>query len=315
MNVRLTEMEQPMNLQQMKYVIYIAQYHSISKAARKLFVTQPNLSNAVKELEKELGIQIFERKKNGVSLTKEGTEFVNGIQPIVQQVGMLEQHYKNKSDGEIKYSLNVACQHSNFAGEALCRLLEGLGESPYKVQLLEVKTKEILEYLDHGLCDIGILLRNQNNKVLEWELEKRKLEFHLLAQLTPHVFVQDNHPLAEKTLITEEDLRPYPYIKYDQGIDSNRFFSEDLIENNTAEKIITVNDKMTDMNFSRQLNGYTLGSGLRVGRFASQSGRSIPYQSDEMIELGWIISREKKQSALCKNFINILEDMTKKNKI
>lgn len=302
-----------MNLQQMKYVIYIAQYHSISKAARKLFVTQPNLSNAVKELEKELEIQIFERKKSGVSLTKEGAEFIAGIQPIVQQVELLEDLYKKKN--EARYTLNVACQHSNFAGEAMCRLLEQLEENTYYVKLLEMKTREILDYVEHGLCDIGILLRNQNNRVLEWELEKRKLEFHLLNQLTPHVFLQDNHPLADRELITDEDLKPYPYIRYDQGMDSNRFFSEDLIENNSAEKVITVTDKMTDMCFARQLKGYTLGSGIRTRRFSSSGGKVIPYLSDEVIELGWIISREKKQSDLCKSFISIMEDMTRKPEI
>ncbi len=302
-----------MNLQQMKYVIYIAQYHSISKAARKLFVTQPNLSNAVKELEKELDIQIFERKKSGVSLTKAGAEFVASINPIVEQVELLEENYKKKN--EVKYRLNVACQHSNFAGESMCRLLEQLEESTYQVKLLEMKTREILECVEHGLCDIGVLLRIQNNKVLEWELEKRKLEFHLLDRLTPHVFLQDNHPLADRELITEEDLKPYPYIRYDQGLDNNRFFSEDLIENNSAERVITITDKMTNMSFARQLNAYTLGSGIRARRFSSSSGRAIPYASDEVIELGWIISREKKQNDLCKSFVTIMEDMIKNQQI
>ena len=294
-----------MNLQQMKYVVYTAQYYSISKAARALFVTQPNLSSAIKDLENELGIQIFDRNKKGVSLTKAGAELVSHIQPILKQIEQIEENYKKKEEAD--YTLSIACQHSNFGGEGLLKLLQELDEdASYDVQFLELRTKELLEYVQHGICDMGILLRNRDNKVLEWEIEKRDLEFHLLKTLKPHVFLQNTHPLAGSKLISEEDLKPYPYVKYSQGLDSNRFFSEDLIENDSAKKVITVTDKMSDMLFSRNLNAYTLGTGMRTEHFSSRNGVSIPYDSTEKIEIGWIALKGMERSQLCEKYIKMI---------
>ena len=146
----------------MKYVIYTAKYNSFSKAAKELFVTQPNISNAIKELEQELKIQIFERGKSGVSLTKEGVVFLNQISPVVEQMGLIEDFYAKENEAD--NMLSVASQHCTLFSETMAQLLldHTFGDS-YKIHILEAKTKEVLEYVQSGMCEIGILLKNRDN--------------------------------------------------------------------------------------------------------------------------------------------------------
>lgn len=295
-----------MNLQQMRYVLCTAQHYSISKAARALYITQPNLSNAIKELEKELGIRLFERNKNGVSLTSEGAEFINSIQPIVKQIDLMEEKYKMKEKYE--HRLCIASQHSSVGGEALCMLLEELGDDSFQVDFLEVRTRKVLEYVQHGICELGLLLKTSNNKVLEWEFEKRRLDYLSLKYLKPHVFLHESHPLANREMISEEDLIPYPYVRYSQGMDSNRFFSEDIIENTRAQKVINVTDKMSNRYFNRNLKAYTLGSGILSDTFGPKTGVAIPYNSKEVIEFGVVVSKDRTPSALANRYIEILKE-------
>ena len=302
-----------MNLQQMKYVICTAECGSISNAARKLFVTQPSLSNAIKELELELNILIFDRKNSGVSLTQDGIIFIEQIRSILEQLQIIDAYYKTSKESEHIFS--IACQHSSFVAEATAKFIKEFENDPYQIQVLEVKTREVLDYLQLGVCDIGILLKNRNNKVLEWEMEQKKLEFHHLASLKPHVFLHKSHPLAKKEIISQNDLRPYPYTKYFQGADSMRFFSEELIENPMQEKIIIITDKQTDMNYAKYLHSYTLGSGMRSTLFFHPDYLAIPYASDEIIDLGWVISKDKVQNAMMLQYIDVITKMVEESGI
>ena len=295
-----------MNLQQMKYVIYTAKYNSFSKAAKELFVTQPNISNAIKELEQELKIQIFERSKSGVSLTKEGVVFLNQISPVVEQMGLIEDFYAKENEAD--NMLSVASQHCTLFSETMAQLLldHTFGDS-YKIHILEAKTKEVLEYVQSGMCEIGILLKNRDNRVLSWELEQRNLEFRLLQERHPHVYLRREHPLANKEIITKEDLVPYPYIKYYQGKNSMQFFSEEVVEDHESDKTIYVTDSMTVAQLANRMDAYTMGSGYR--RTGSDKGvlKAVPYDSSEVVELGLVISRGRNLSALCNKYLEIVE--------
>lgn len=227
-----------MTLQQMRYVITTAECYSITSAAEKFQLSQPNLSNAIKDLEQELGIQIFERKKSGVSLTPDGAELVRSIQPILNQVQRLEDTYKQPSSHRISFS--VATQHISIVTEVMIAFMKEQDPhfNEYNFQYLQLRTKEILDYVASEFCEIGVLLKNRENRVLDWEMEQQELDFHLLATMRPKVYVPKQHPLAGRTKVSMEDLAPYVYSHYFQGIDSSRdrFFSEELVENTVAKK-------------------------------------------------------------------------------
>lgn len=302
-----------MNLQQMKYVIYTAKYNSFSKAAKELFVTQPNISNAIKDLEQELKIQIFERSKSGVSLTKEGVVLLNQITPVVEQMGLIEDFYAKENEAD--NMLSVASQHCTLSSETMAQLImdHTFGDN-YKVHILEAKTKEVLEYVQSGMCEIGILLKNRDNKVLSWELEQRNLEFRLLQERHPHVYLHNKHPLADKEIITKEDLTPYPYIKYYQGKNSMQFFSEEVVEDHESDKTIYVTDSMTVAQLANRMDAYTMGSGYC--RTGNETGvlKAIPYDSSEIVELGLVTSKDRKLSALCCKYLEIVEQYIAQNR-
>lgn len=304
-----------MNLQQMKYVLYTARYNSFSRAAKELFVTQPNISNAVKELEQELKIQIFERKKNGVSLTREGALLVGQIAPVMEQMGFIQEFYAQGQGNE--NILSIACQHCMAAVKAIAELLCGLHTDRYTVRFLEVKTKEVLRYVHSGMAELGVLLKNPENKVLAGELEQYGLEFTLLQERRPFVYLSSRHPLAERKMITAEDLRPYPYIKYDQGKSSMQFYSEEVVEPYEADKTIAVTDNMTLFMMTQTVDGYTIGSGYRnqcragKGRLGEWEVVVIPYDTEETIELGLVTSRGRDLSRLGRQYAAALRKAVK----
>ena len=303
-----------MNLQQMKYVIYAAKYHSISKAAKELYMTQPNVSSAIKELEKELNVQIFERAKGGVSLTGEGVIFMQQIAPIMEQLGVLEDYYKK--DSRVNEIFSVASQHCMVVSEAMDILLkEHISSEKYRLEILEVKTREVLSQVQSGASELGVLLKNKENKVLSGEIESNNLEFTLLQERKPIVYLGKHHPLAQKTLITKEDLENYPYVKYDQGKNSMQFYSEEVVEDHESDRTIIVTDNLTIFRVLQKMDAYTIGSGYRARGKAQQEDSqivTIPYDSKEIIELGLLTNRDRQLSGVAQRYIEILKEILEK---
>lgn len=203
---------------------------------------------------------------------------------------------------------SVASQHCTMFSVTMAQLLQNydFGEN-YKIHILECKTKEVLEYVQNGMCEIGILLRNRENKVLSWELEQRNLEFRLLQELHPHIYLRREHPLAGKKIITKEDLAPYPYIKYYQGKNSMQFFSEEVVEDHGYDKTIYVTDSMTVTQLANRMDAYTVGSGYH--RTGDDKGvlKAVPYDSAEVVELGLVTSKDRKLSTICNKYPGIVK--------
>ena len=132
-----------MTLQQLRYVIEIVNCGSMNAAAEKLFVTQPSLSNAVKELEKELGIEIFLRSSRGISLSAEGAEFLGYARQVVEQAELLEQRYTDKKPSRRLFS--VSTQHYAFSVNAFVNLIREYNQNEYEFTLRETQTHEIIE--------------------------------------------------------------------------------------------------------------------------------------------------------------------------
>ena len=173
-----------------------------------------------------------------------------------------------------------------------------------------MRTKEILDYVTSEFCEIGVLLKNRENRVLDWEMEQQELEFHLLATMRPKVYVPKQHPLAGRTNVSMEDLAPYIYSHYFQGIDSSRdrFFSEELVENTVARKTITITDEMADASIGMALNTYTIGSGMSGENLLEEDYAVMNLDTHQRIELGWISRRDHELSNFGKRFLDLLAE-------
>lgn len=205
-----------MTLQQLKYVITVAETGTITEAAKKLFIAQPSLTSAIHDLEKEMGIEIFHRTNKGIDISREGEDFLGYARQVLEQAAILEDKYKGSHGGKKQFC--VSTQHYSFAVNAFVDLIQEYGQDEYDFSLRETQTYEIIEDVAKMKSEIGILFLNDfNEKVLRKLMKSKDLEFHSLFTARPHVFISRNHPLAEKDLITNEELETYPYLSFEQG--------------------------------------------------------------------------------------------------
>ena len=152
-----------MTVQQLKYILKVAEVGSITEAAKLLFISQPSLSNSIKDTEKEAGITIFLRSRTG--------------------------------------------------------------------------THQILDDVKNRVCDLGILyLSHENEVVMRKAIEENHLVFTELFSAKPHVFLQKDHPLASKKVVSIHDLAPYPRLNFVQGEYESVYFSEELFSSIPVDK-------------------------------------------------------------------------------
>ena len=279
-----------MTLQQLKYVITVAETGTITEAANRLYVSQPSLTNAIHELEKEMNIVIFNRTNKGITLSKEGDDFLGYARQVLEQAAILEDKYKGNPGGKKQFC--VSTQHYSFAVNAFVDVIREFDAARYDFTLREEQTHEIIEDVAHMKSELGILyLSEHNREVIERMLAANELVFEGLFCATPHVFVCADHPLADHASVTLEDLEDYPFLSYEQGSYNSFYYSEELTSTFERRKNIRVRDRATLFNLAMGLNGYTVCSGVISHELNGPGIISIPLDVDEYMEIG-IITRK-----------------------
>lgn len=211
-----------MRIQQLEYLEKIVETGSINEAAKQLFISQPSLSQAMKEMEKEYKIQLFYRTKLGITLTNEGREFINYSRGILDQVNLLDERFGKTTTR--KHIFSVSGQHYAFVVHAFVELVKKIGQDEYQFTLRETQTQNVLDDIQTFKSELGIIYLNDfNQTVLKRLIAEKNLEFIPLFEAKPHVFVGRENPLTKKKSITLEDLEDYPYLSYEQG-DTNSFY-------------------------------------------------------------------------------------------
>lgn len=293
-------------LQQLKYVIEVSRSRSISKAAQNLFISQPSLSNAIKELENEIGIAIFLRTNKGIIVTTEGEEFLGYARQVVEQAALLENRYSHTQP--LQQHFSVSTQHYAFAVSAFVRLLKEYNQEEYEFTLRETKTYEIIADVKNLRSEIGILYVNDfNKKVIYKFLEEGNLTFHPLFEASPHVFISSKNPLAKQDFVTLSDVMAYPYLSFEQGDYNSFYFSEEILSTISKPKNITVSDRATLFNLLIGLNGYTISTGVISHKLNSKDIVAVPLLVDEIITVGYITHKNVKNSPLANIYIEYLK--------
>ncbi|MFP3513037.1 LysR family transcriptional regulator [Peribacillus sp. SIMBA_075] len=295
-----------MTLQQLKYALEVASKGSMNEAARSLFISQPRLSNAIKELEKEFKITIFIRTNRGVTVTNEGAEFLGYARQVLQQFNMLEEKYL--SEKPAKQHFSISTQHYTFAANAFVELVKEFGASEYEFTLRETKTYEIIEDVKNLRSELGIIyLSNYNESVLLKLLKERDLTFSELFTAKPHVFISKRHPLADKESINLEELDDYPCLSFEQGEYNSFYFSEEILSTRSVKKSIKVSDRAAIVNFMIGLDGYTISSGVFPKYLHGDDIIAVPLNVDELIRVGIIQHRDVTLSRLGEIYVDALK--------
>ena len=280
-----------MTLAQLKYIVTIADTGTISGAAKKLFISQPSLTEAVREIENEMGIKIFSRTNKGVILSAEGEEFLGYARQVIEQTNLIEERYLGGAP--VRHQFCVSAQHYSFAVEAFVALLKEYGKEEYDFRIRETKTHEIIDDVAKLRSEVGVLYLNGfNETVLRKAFRQNDLAFTRLFIAKPHVFVSASGPLASKKVLTLEDLKPYPRLSYEQGEYNSFYFSEEILSTMESRKDIMVSDRATLFNLLIGLDGYTICSGVINEDLNGSNIKAIPLDVDDYMEIGYITHKK-----------------------
>lgn len=274
-----------MTLQQLKYVVTIADKGNISKAAQELFISQPSLTNAVKELENEVGFTIFERTNKGVIVSSKGSDFLGYARQVLQQYGLLEERFLKQPSTSPRFS--VSTQHYPFAVKAFVEVVKQFDASHYDFMLRETQTYEIIDDVNKMKSEIGIIYKSKANEaIIDKLLKQYSLSFEELSTLSPKVFMSSMHPLAYKEQLTLDELNDYPYLSFEQGEHNSFYYSEEILSEYIRPKNIKISDRATLSNLLIGLNGFTIGTGIVNEELNGKNIISKPLVSDEEIKIG-----------------------------
>lgn len=296
-----------MTLQQINYVITIAEAGSMNKAAERLYVAQPSLTSSVKELEKELGITIFNRTGRGVTLTGDGGEFLLYAKQLYSQYAALTERYGE--GGQRKKKFGVSAQHYSFAVKAFVETVKKLDASEYEFAIRETKTREVISDVAALRSEIGILyLSDFNRKAMKKLLDSNELAFHKLMDCQPYVYLWKGHPLAAEKSICLSQLSNYPCLSFEQGDHASFYDAEEILSEIVYPQIIKGNDRATMLNLMVGLNGYTLCSGIICEELNGDDYIAIPFEDEGLeqssrMEIGYIVRKNMILSRLGEMYI------------
>ena len=300
-----------MTLQQLKYVIEVAKAKSISEAAKKLFISQPSLTNAIKELEKEMNITIFLRTNKGILISKEGEIFLGYARQVLEQAYLLEEKYLIQD--KRKQQFCVSTQHYSFAVNAFVDIIKEYGHDEYDFSLRETQTYEIIEDVTRMKSEIGVLYINDFNKlVIQKILKEHNLIFHSLIVVKPHIFISSKNPLAKKKKVTMEELRLYPYLSFEQGEHNSFYYSEEIFSSVVRYKNIRVRDRATLFNLLIGLNGYTVCSGIIDENLNGKDIVAVALDEEGEMNIGYITRKDSLTSDLANAYIEALKQHVNK---
>jgi len=300
-----------MTLTQLNYLITIAETKSLNKAAEQLYVSQPSLTSAMKELEKELGITLFYRSGRGVTLTNDGTEFLLYAKQIYGQYeSVLEKYGKG---GARKKKFGVSAQHYSFAVKAFVDMAREADLTKYEFALRETKTAEVISDVCTMRSEIGVLyLCDFNRSAMEKLLKSSGLEFHHLLDCQAYVYLSKRHPLSGEPSICFAQLEDYPCLFFEQGDNSSFYFAEEILSTNEYARMIKANDRATMLNLMVGLNGYTLCSGIICEELNGNEFVAVPFQDDgqnrnSVMEIGYITRKNTIMSSLGERYIQAMK--------
>ena len=294
-----------MTLQQLKYVIEVADKGSITEAAQSLFISQPSLSSAIRDLETETATKLFQRNSRGILITPEGAEFLGYARQVVQQAALIEDKYIARQ--AVKRRFSVSTQHYSFTSSAFVELVRAQGGEAYEFILREGKTYDTINDVKTLRSEMGVIyMCSFNEAVISKMLREANLVFSELFSARPHIFIGRNNPLAGRECVTLHDLEQLPCITYEQGDQNAFYFSEEILSTLNHDKSIKVTDKGTIINLMIGTDGYTISSGICPSYLSGDDIISIPLEVEEIIRIGVITHKDYKPTRLGEMYLDIL---------
>lgn len=253
-----------------------------------------------------MGVNAFARSNKGISITKEGEELLSYARNLLEQAAIMKERFCTDTNRKPKFS--ISCQHYSFAVNAFVEVVKKYDANEYNFIIRETQTGEIIEGVANGKSELGILYLNKNNEdVLRKMLKKNEIIFEEMFEVSPHVFINRDHPLAANDIVTLDELRPYPYLVYEQGERNSFYFSEEFLSVLDMPKSIQVRDRATLFNLAVGLNGFTVSSGIIDKNINGENIIARPLKMDCSMHIGLIKKKNVMLSRYANTYIEILK--------
>lgn len=304
-----------MTLQQINYALMISECGSMNKAADKLGISQPTLTGAVRELESEIGTEIFLRTHKGAVPTAEGTEFLKSVGQLYRQYELVCEKYVNK---DMKRRFGVSTQHYTFAVNAFIETVRHFGTLEFEFAIRETETLRIFEDVGSLRSEIGVLyISSLNRKAVTKLLEENELEFTGLIKCRAYVYMWKGHPLADEASIGLSQLEPYPCLSFEQSGANGGIFAEEILSENIYPRTIKATDRAAMGQLMKKLGGYTLCSGI-ICEEKNSDYVVVPFRDDadnpnSIMEIGYIRKKNSKLSEIGERYVRELSVILNNN--
>lgn len=301
-----------MTIQQCRYILEIVKQGSFNEAAKAMFVAQTSISGAVKSLEEELGIRIFERSNKGVFLTDDGAELVRYAKQLVSNADYITERYSGPAKIE---KISISSQHYDFVAEVFGHFLSENGNGAFDFSIREVETLNVIDDVEKSFSDVGIIaIKDSDMDVMERLLDGKRIQFKALFKTPFHVYIGKNHPLAANDIITFSELKGYPYITYEQGGHNSSMFTEEFSDKINCSKNVRITDRATLMNMLFITECYTIGTGtMNYSKLSGGNILSVPLDTSGEYIIGYIVRKDKNVSTLARKFVDELAQFFKTN--
>lgn len=293
-----------MNIQQLRYVVAIANSGTFREAAEKMYVSQPSLSISVRDLEKELGFKIFRRTSSGTFLTRRGMEFYEKAQELVKGFDVFQNQYANPEEEKKEFS--ISSQHYDFLPPLITQFSVLYPENK-DFRIFESTTVQILDEVAQGHSELGIIyLNKQNTKGIMQRVDKLGLEVIDLIPFQTHIYLRKGHPLAKKEFLVMEDLAHLPTVRFTQEKDEYLYYSENFVDTSGSSHLFNVTDRATLNGILERTDAYATGSGF----LDSQSVNGItviPLIDDLDNKMVYVKREEVDLSPVAEKFVQVME--------
>ena len=293
-----------MNIQQLRYVVAIANSGTFREAAEKMYVGQPSLSISVRDLEKELGFKIFRRTSSGTFLTRRGMEFYEKAQELVKGFDVFQNQYANPEEEKKEFS--ISSQHYDFLPPLITQFSVLYPENK-DFRIFESTTVQILDEVAQGHSELGIIyLNKQNTKGIMQRVDKLGLEVVDLIPFQTHIYLRKGHPLAKKESLVMEDLAHLPTVRFTQEKDEYLYYSENFVDTSSSSQLFNVTDRATLNGILERTDAYATGSGF----LDSQSVNGItviPLIDDLNNKMVYVKREEVDLSPVAEKFVQVME--------
>ena len=298
-----------MTLKQILYVRAVSKAGSIGKAAEALFISQSSLSESIQNLEREYDMVLFERTSRGISLTRQGEEFLKDTQLLSNIYQDLDDKYKNrKSDRE---HFCVSSLHHVSGIDAFEHIVSQPKNQKYHLGYFEGNMDQVLQDVETNRSDVGVLFFTSDSRsTIIKACTRRTIFFQHMKYDLLHIYVHKTHPPAGRGSVTLAEIQQHPFISYEECHPSSARFTPTRRQWDPQQQIISVSDRAMAYSVLALGSAYVTGSGYLTQEDCRRSLVTAPITDLGQIEIGYICNPARALSELALEYIEWLKKIT-----